>query len=68
MSHLPTIVRATQASARAIEAMSRFTFILNDLERQGKRKTPQYEQNRLNLNRAQRRYANAQKLLDMNPL
>lgn len=68
MSHLPTIVRATQASARAISSMQRWTFILNDHERNGMRGTPSYEQARLNLNLAQRRYANAQKLLSMNPL
>ena len=68
MSHLPTIVRATQDSARALSAMQRWTFVLNDLERSGKRRTPQYEQARFNLNRAQRRYANAQKLLSLNPL
>ena len=68
MTHLPTIIRATQASARALAAMQRQTFILNDLERLGQRKTPQYEQARFNLNRAQRRYANAQKLLSLNPL
>jgi hypothetical protein len=68
MSDLPTIVRATQASARALGQLQRWTFVMNDLARQGLRNSPQYGQASLNASRAQRRYANAQRLLDMNPL
>jgi hypothetical protein len=68
MSSLPIIVRATQAAARAIVAMQRWTRLLNDMERDGHRGSPAYEQARFNLNRAQRRYANAHKILDQNPL
>ena len=68
MSHLPTIVRATQASARALGQLQRWTFVMNDLGRQGLRDTPKYQQASLNASRAQRRYANAQKLLSLNPL
>lgn len=68
MSRLPTIIRATQASARALGQLQRWTFVMNDLARQGLRYTPKYQQASLNACRAQRRYANAQKELDRNPL
>jgi hypothetical protein len=68
MSSLSTIVRATQASARAVSSMSRWRFVMNDCERTGMRGTPAYQQASLNFYRAQQRYRNAQKLLRLNPL
>ena len=68
MSHLPTIARATQARARAIESMNRWSFMMADLKRQGLRGSPDYGHASLNFYRAQQRYRNAQKLLRMNPL
>ncbi len=68
MTHLPTIVRATQASARAITSMNKWSFVMADLKRQGKRTTPEYGHASLSFYRAQQRYRNAQKLLSLNPL
>jgi hypothetical protein len=68
MSSLSTIVRATQASARAIESMNRWAFLMADYKRQGLRGSPEYGHASLNFYRAQQRYRNAQKLLRLNPL
>jgi hypothetical protein len=68
MPDLSIIVRATQASARAVSSMSRWQFVMNDLAREGKRGTPQYHQASFNLSRAQQRYRTAQRLLALNPL
>jgi hypothetical protein len=65
---LSTIVRATQASARAIESMNRWNFRMVDLKREGKRNSPEYGHASLNFYRAQTRYRQAQNVLRNNPL
>lgn len=65
---LATIVRATQVSARATDAMSRWSFVMTDLARKGKLHTPQHAQASVNYCRAASRYRNAQKVLRLNPL
>ena len=73
MANLPAIVHATQASARAIASMNKWSFVMRDMKHAALNGTDphasaKYQQASMNYYRAKLRYRNAQHTLAINPL